>query len=278
MALSRSLYVPALLLLFFSLIVCNRSSAEPVMPLAPHRAVYDLSLLKGSGAKAPMLARGQIAFDFTGSACEGYVQNFRQITELQPEEGDTRVSELHSATFEAGDGRTYRFKITTKVDNGAVDDIDGSAQKEKDKKISIELARPKRDKRDIAGPILFPTEHLRDILTSARAQEQILEAQVFDGSGDGAKPFDTMTIIGKPIATPANEKSAQIDALKNMRRWPVSISYFEAGKKDGLPAYALSFDLYENGVSRALKLDYGDFVLAGEMSQLTLLPIPKCDK
>ncbi len=90
MALSRSLYVPALLLLFFSLIVCNRSSAEPVMPLAPHRAVYDLSLLKGSGAKAPMLARGQIAFDFTGSACEGYVQNFRQITELQPEEGDTR--------------------------------------------------------------------------------------------------------------------------------------------------------------------------------------------
>jgi hypothetical protein len=63
-----------------------------------------------------------------------------------------------------------------------------------------------------------------------------------------------------------------------MKRWPVAISYFEQGKKDGAPAYVLSFDLYENGVSRALKLDYGDFVLAGEMTQLDILPTKTCSK
>jgi hypothetical protein len=40
----------------------------------------------------------------------------------------------------------------------------------------------------------------------------------------------------------------------------------------------LSFQLYENGISRALRLDYGDFVLAGEMTSLELLPTPPCPK
>ena len=63
-----------------------------------------------------------------------------------------------------------------------------------------------------------------------------------------------------------------------MKRWPVTISYFEEDKKDNTPNYVLSFDLYENGVSRALKLDYGDFVLAGEMKQLEFLPSKPCKK
>jgi len=187
------------------------------------------------------------------------------------------VSDLSSATFEAGDGQTYRFKITTKVDDSGGDDVDGAAQKAK-AKVSVALTRPKREKRELPGEILFPTEHMRSILTTARAQQNILEARVYDGSGDGSKAFETMTIIGKQVASPTSEKSTQVETLKNMRRWPVSISYFEAGKKDEQPAYILSFELYENGISRALKLDYGDFVLAGEMTQLTLLPTPKCDK
>ena len=120
----------------FSLAACPlvssaaRAEPTPALALAPHRAVYELKLLDASGTKAPAEARGRIAFDFTGSACEGYVQNFRQITELQPEEGSARVSDMRSATFEAGDGHDYRFQITTKIDGG-VDDIDGDAQRPK---------------------------------------------------------------------------------------------------------------------------------------------------
>ncbi len=49
--------------------------------LAPHRAVYELTLSKSVGTKSPTAAHGRIAFDFAGSPCEGYVQNFRQLTE-----------------------------------------------------------------------------------------------------------------------------------------------------------------------------------------------------
>ena len=34
--------------------------------------------------------------------------------------------------------------------------------------------------------------------------------------------------------------------------------------------------MYENGISRALNLDYGDFVIDGKMSSLEVLPATAC--
>ena len=42
------------------------------------------------------------------------------------------------------------------------------------------------------------------------------------------------------------------------------------------PVYAITFELYENGVSRALLLDYGDFVLTGEMTSLEMKDAKPC--
>lgn len=246
--------------------------------LAPHRAVYELTLLKSIGNKAPTAAKGRIAFDFTGSACEGYVQNFRQFTELQPAEGPTRVSDMHSATFEDADGRTYDFKMQTKIDNSTSETIDGKAFKSAGGTLSIELFKPTSGKFVLAAGTVFPTEHLKRILAAAEAGKNVLEVKVYDGSETGEKVYETTTIIGHAIVGPASEQAAQIPELAKLRRWPVSIGYFESDKKDSAPSYTLSFDLYENGVSRALRLDYGDFVLAGEMASLELLAEPSCRK
>jgi hypothetical protein len=60
----------------------------------------------------------------------------------------------------------------------------------------------------------------------------------------------------------------------------VTVSYFDRAKADQsgeqTPAYAISFELYENGVSRALKIDYGDFVVTGEMTSLDMKPAKPC--
>jgi hypothetical protein len=34
--------------------------------------------------------------------------------------------------------------------------------------------------------------------------------------------------------------------------------------------------MYENGISRSLKLDYGDFVIDGKMSSLEVKPAKAC--
>jgi hypothetical protein len=59
--------------------------------------------------------------------------------------------------------------------------------------------------------------------------------------------------------------------MKSLTRWPVTVSYYDhdTGAKDSeqTPVYAMSFELYENGVSRALMLDYNDFVISGAMGK-----------
>src|SRR5258708_13211868 len=67
------------------------AEASPVLPLASHRAAYDISLADSSGptpsaAQTPISATGLIAYEFHGSACEGYTPNFPPITEIEPTE------------------------------------------------------------------------------------------------------------------------------------------------------------------------------------------------
>ncbi|MDE2363392.1 MAG: cell envelope integrity EipB family protein [Hyphomicrobiales bacterium] len=246
--------------------------------LVAHRAVYDLTLASSSGSKGPNTARGRIAFDFSGNSCEGYVQNFRQMTEVQPAEGPSRLSDMRSTTFEDGDAKSFRFRVESTVDNAGVEDVDGRAAKSSDGALSVSLSRPHLVKVDLDQSVVFPTEHLRRIIAAAKSGQHTLEIKVFDGSDSGQKVYETLTVIGAKATSEPKEKAVQVPQLENMPRWPVTISYFEEGKKDSAPAYTLSFDLYENGVSRALKLDYGDFVLAGEMKKLEFLPTTACNK
>lgn len=251
--------------------------AQEAVPLVPHRAVYDLSLGKSTGTSAPTAARGRIAFDFTGSRCDGFVTTFRQMTELQPSEGATRMSDMRSTTWEEGEGKSFRFNIETLVDGRSTEKIDGTAEKAKDDQaMSIDLKSPRPTRRDVDASPLFPTDQVRKLIAAAREGKTTFQAKVFDGSATGQKIYDTLTVIA-PAATAAPADEALRDsAMKDVRRWPVVVSYFEDGKPDGAPNYVLSFDLYENGVSGNLKLDYGDFVLAGPMTKLDLLPVKDC--
>ena len=253
------------------------AGAEP-MPFAAHRAVYELSLLQATGRKAPEAVSGRIMMEFTGSACEGYVTNFRQVTDLQPAEGEPHVADMRSTTFEDPDAKTFSFKIDTKIDQITTESVDGNASHTGDGAMKINLMKPFEAKLDRDKGILFPTEHMRHILKAAREGEKLVETQAFDGSDTGEKIFNTLSVIGAVIEAPATDKPAQIEALKGVKRWPVSISYFDAAKPDNPPQYVLSFDLYENGIARALKLDYGDFVLGGDMTELTYIGDGACKK
>jgi hypothetical protein len=88
-------------------------------------------------------------------------------------------------------------------------------------------------------------------------------------------------VIGRAIAPDEkkpNDASAGLPALASMTRWPVRISYFDRGKAGGenMPVYSIGFEMYENGIARSLSLDYGDFVVAGDMSQLEMKEAKSC--
>jgi len=125
------------------------------------------------------------------------------------------------------------------------------------------------------GNTVFPTEQIQRIITAAREGKSVLELQVYDGSDNGEKVYNTLSVIGQPIpgdrTVAAPDPSTANDAMKSLKRWPVTVSYYDhdAPARDGeqTPVYAMSFELFENGVSRALMLDYNDFVISGAMGK-----------
>jgi hypothetical protein len=246
----------------------GKAPSEPLVPLVAHRATYTLSLERSRGTKSPTAARGRLFYEFSGSAREGYSQVFRQVTEVQPAEGNTRLSDMRSATFE--DGKNFSFYVKTTSDDNAPEIIGGQAVKKKNDVLDITLNKPTAETVDVDNAVLFPTEHLKRIIAAAKAGQHMLLVKVFDGSDDGKKVYDTTTIVGRPLVGATDD--VPLDAMRKMRRWPVTISYFEDGKKDEDPIYTLGFELYENGVSRALHFDYGDFSLAGTLTSLELTP------
>ena len=193
------------------------------------------------------------------------------MVEIQPAEGTTRLSDMRSATFEKGGD--FTFYVKTLSEENAPEIVSGEAVKSRADILDITLQKPQTETVAVDNKVLFPTEHLMRIIAAAKAGQHLVDAKVFDGSDDGKKVFDTTTIIGRPITGAASDAPLQHNAtMAAMPRWPVTISYFDPGKKDEGPSYTLAFELYENGISRALAFDYGDFSLGGEMTSLELLP------
>jgi EipB-like len=249
----------------------------------PHQALYELSLLKSRGSNAINSARGRILYNFTGSACEGYTSEFRQVSELDSGEGKVTLSDLRSTSWEDGAGKSYRFKIDSRMNDTDSSPVDGVAERIGDH-ITVKLKQPEVKTFTLDGATVFPTEQIQRIVAAAREGKSVLELTVYDGSDNGEKVYNTLSVIGQPIpgdkAIDSPDPSTQNDVMKTMTRWPVTVSYYDrdAKAKDGeqTPVYAMSFELYENGVSRALVLDYNDFVISGALDKFDVRDSKPC--
>jgi hypothetical protein len=74
------------------------------------------------------------------------------------------------------------------------------------------------------------------------------------------------------------DAAAGQQALAGLGRWPITVSYFDrkAAVGEQTPVYSITFELYENGISRALLLDYNDFAISGELKSLEIRDVKPC--
>lgn len=261
---------------FAMVTVAMADVAKPPVHLIPHRAVYDLSLLRSEGSKGVETARGRIAMEFGGDACDGYTLKYRQVTVLDSGEAGSRTLDTQTATYESGDGLSMRFKSTSTAQGLVRDGVDGDAQLRPDGSLNVRFKQPRHDTFAAMGQPIFPTDHMKRLIETARKGEHTYSARVYDGSDDGKKVYETLSVIGGKIEPGAGqnvEELARQEALSTVPRWPMTISYFEEGKGDREPAYTISFELYENGIARALKINYGEFALKGDLKSLEIPPV-----
>ena len=156
-----------------------------------------------------------------------------------------------------------------KLNDRSTPTVGGHAERG-DKAVKVKLSKPAQRTFSVAAGAVFPTEHMRRIIAAAREGKMLLSFPVYDGSDTGLKVYGTLTVIGTQIAPGGkapDDAAAALPAMGKLARWPVTISYLEqqgAAERqthEQTPTYVISFELYENGVSRALLLHYSDFTL-----------------
>lgn len=249
---------------------------EPTLAggLVPHRVAYDLALESNPQmSDLSVNMKGRMVYEFTGNACEGYTVNFRFVLETGDGEGNSAVTDLRNRNFESGDSRSFNFQSQTFVNEVQTEDVNGTAVRDGDK-VNVKLKLTENSEFAIDKPVMFPTAQLIKTIAEAEKGTTVFSDDIYDGSDGGQHVFHTSTVIGSARATPPDESEKPIGDL---RRWPVTVSYFgaEAGG-DQPPDYSISFDLWENGVSSKMRLDYGDFVLNGKIAHFELLPETAC--
>jgi len=255
-------------------------AAKEPNKLVAHRAIYEMTLDDARSASGITGIDGRMVFEFTGSECNGYSLNMRMVTQMTDSQGQTNLTDLRSSTWEQGDGQKFRFQSAQYLNDKLGDITMGRAVRETpNEAVKVKLSQPSLAELDLSGPVLFPTQHSLALIDAARAGQTLFQARIYDGSEKGRKVYGTTAFIGtlvQPGGDAKLEAAAKDKGLGELASWPVSIGYFEPKGGDLTPSYQIDFRLYENGVSRDLLIDYGDFSIHGTLTALEYLKAPAC--
>ncbi|MBB5041791.1 cell envelope integrity EipB family protein [Shinella fusca] len=249
--------------------------ASPASGLAPHRAVYDLQLKDATERSGIAGMYGRMVYEFNGSPCDGYTVSFRFVTQVNTGD-ETRLADQQTTTYEDLKNGSFRFLTRSFTDEKLDKEVRGSAREDK-KGVSVDLTEPDEKQLELAAS-RFPTEHMLEVIDHARKGERFFESRIYDGSDSGDKTLMTTSVVGKKEMPKAGDPDAdKAGAFAKQAFWPVSIAYYnDTSEGDALPVYRMSFKLYENGITRDLTMDYGEFVLTGKLAKLELFKPQEC--
>jgi len=260
------------------------SSAVPdAIVLSPHRAVYEMTLAASRGGSGVTAVSGRMVYELTGSACEGYTQNMRFVTQITNQSGTAVLTDLRSSSWEEGKGKRFRFSSSQYRNEKETETIAGDAARPNAADdVKVQLTKPAKKGLSLASGVYFPVQHSIALLQAAKAGKTTFRADLYDGSEKGEKVYDTVSFIGRSVPPGGNRKLPQVknaEKLDKLVAWPVSIGYFEPGsdRQDAVPVYELTFWFFEDGVSRKLFIDYGEFAITGELKEITFHKPTKCE-
>ncbi len=255
------------------------------LTIASHRAIYELVLDEKDNKSGLTSADGRMAFEISGSKCDGWTVNFRMVNQFRPSEDKERLIDTRSSSWESGDGMQLRYNQSEFVDNALDTETVVSAKRdEAGGEGSGEITKPSTKSFKLTREAIFPVQHQLKLMEAADQGQSRDVSMVYDGS-DEAAAYRTISFIGpRHEAGKSNAPYAGkgADKLAAVSSWPVSISYYDDKPKpedsgEQTPVYQVSFEMFANGVAESLVLNYGDFSLRGKLSSLEFLDQPQCD-
>ena len=270
---------PGRLIALAALLTPLAQPTASAVEIAPHRALYSLSLNSSKSTSGVVGAAGAMVYEW-GETCEGWTvqQRFRLRLQYAEQDGVDMSSSL--VTWESKDGLRYRFN-ERRLRNGEVDEeIKGEAKLDgPGKGGTAEFTRPESVTLTLAPGVLFPTAHTLLLIEHAQQSDSFIARNVFDGATvDNAGQITA--VIGpelKPGPGPGTgDEKLPKSPLLNRPSWRMRLAFFPADSKVEEPDYELGMRLLDNGVSQDMSLDYTDYVIRARLDDIEPLPRPGC--
>jgi len=238
-----------------------------------HRALYTMSLGRAGGDSGVTGAHGTMAYQW-GEACDGWTVEQRYRLNMGYAESSDVAIASNFVTWAAKDGLHYRFNQKETKNGADEDDIQGTASLDNpDKAGTAQFDKPENKSFPLPAGVLFPSAHTIMLIDKAKAGENFVSKQVFDGSAvEGAALVSA--VIGPKVEPDA--EAAKKSPLLNRPGWRVRLAFFPADQKAEKPDYELGMLLLDNGVSRDMVIDYGDYAIAAKLNDIEPLPKPHC--
>ena len=257
------------------------TAANAAAGLAPHRAVYDLKLAEARERSGIRAARGRLAVEISAAGCEGWTVNVRFLNQFTLRRGKSSMLDIHNSSFETADGQTMDFSSREYVNGKLQTEAKGRARIAGGSG-AVAMSKPKEETFNLPKDTAFPLAHTRRLLELARDGKTIDEVSLYEGSAE-KKVFTATSVIGvkrAPGKAKHANKGKHNDPLKPLASWPMTVSYYDPTEKiegEQVPSHQMSFQLFDNGVTGDLTIDYGDFKMVGALTHLEMLDPPDCE-
>jgi len=254
-------------------------SAEAI-ELASHRALYKMTLANATRGSGVSGAKGSMIYSFKDN-CEGWTSETNVKLKLLYAEGGEVNTTWSFASWEAKDGKSYRFRIRHTRDGAVVEKLKGTVKRsEPDGAATAEFSSPKDKLIRLPGGTLFPTRHLIDLIAAGEGGKPLFSRTVFDGASLD-NPYEISAVIGKDKgvgSARAKAARAKIAAagLGEMPARHVRMAFFASRSKKPEPEFELGVDYRPDGVARMIHQDFGTFAIDLLPDKIERLQKPEC--
>jgi len=241
--------------------------------IMPHRALYTMTLGSTRADSGVVGATGAMDYEW-GETCNGWTIEQRYRLKMRyAESKDVDVTSTF-VTWESKDGLRYRFN-QRQTRNGELDqEIRGEARLDGPGKGGVAVfTKPQPQTLKLAPGVLFPSAHTILLIDKAKTGATFVTRQVFDGATD-ENAVQVSAVIGTKVA--ADPVSVILRPLLERAGWRIRLAFFPVDAKAEEPDYELGMDLLDNGVSRDMVIDYGDYSIRAKLDDIEALGKPSC--
>ncbi len=237
--------------------------------LASHRAIYTMTLSSsGQGSEIAHLD-GKMLLE-SADACDGWTLDQKIALRVVDSDGTEVRSTTSFTSWEAKDGSRFRFEQETRRNGTTIEILSGHADVTTDEGGAAYLTKPEAMRIDLPPGTVFPSKHTEQLIERAEAGDRLFFAIVFDGS-----TVDNPNRVSAFIST-QREAPSLVDGKKTTLVWPVRLAFFPMDDGSAEPDVEIGLWLQADGVARKVELDYGSFVIHGELDEFEMLAPIAC--